>query len=60
MNQYNNTIEISFKDGHVAVWEASKGEWDDYSYNGAAFIVKKDGVWVGIYNMDVVHSIIVK
>ena len=26
----------------------------------AAFIVKKDGVWVGIYNMDVVHSIIVK
>ncbi len=59
MKQYN-TIEISLKGGHTAIWEASKGEWDDYSYNGSAFIVKKDGVWVGIYNMDVVHSIIVR
>lgn len=59
MKQYN-VIEIFLKGGHTAVWEANKGEWDDYSYNGSAFIVKKDGVWVGIYNMDCVHSIIVK
>lgn len=59
MKQYN-TIEISLKDGHAAVWEANKDEWDDYSYTGSAFIVKKNGAWVGIYNMDCVHSIIVK
>ena len=57
MKQYN-TIEISLKDGHTAVWEANKGEWDAYSYNGSAFIIKKDSVWVGIYDMDVVRSVI--
>lgn len=59
MKKYN-FIEISFKGGHTVYWEADKGEWDDYSYNGSAFIIKKDGVWVGIYNMDCVLSIIVK
>ncbi len=55
-----NTIEIAFKNGHSAVWEANKGEWDDYAYDGKVFIIKKDGSWVGIYNMDHVISVVVK
>ena len=55
-----NTIEITFKNGHSAAWEANKGEWDDYAYDGKVFIIKKDGSWVGIYNMDHVISVVVK
>lgn len=40
MKNYN-TIEVSFSNGHSAVWEADKDEWDDYSYDGTAFIIKK-------------------
>ena len=39
-------------------WEA--GQWGDYSYEGKVFVVKKDGEWVGIYNMDSVISVVVK
>lgn len=35
-------------------------EWDDYSYEGAVFVVKYNGSWVGIYNMDNVLSIIIE
>lgn len=59
MKKYN-TIEVTFKNGHSAVWEANKGEWDDYAYDGAAFIIKKDGMWVGIYNMSHIISVVVK
>lgn len=59
MNNYN-TIEITFKNGHSAVWEANKGEWDDYAYDGKVFIIKKGDSWVGIYNMDHVISVVVK
>ena len=59
MKNYN-TIKISFKDGHSAVWEADKGEWDDYNYDGKVFIVKNGGSWVGIYNMDSVLSVVVE
>lgn len=59
MKKYN-VIEITLKNGHTAVWEADKGEWDDYAYDGAAFIIKKDGAWIGIYNMDHVISVVVK
>ncbi len=54
------TIEVTFTNGHSAVWEADKGEWDDYAYDGSAFIIKKDGTWVGIYNMNHVISVVVK
>lgn len=55
-----NTIEVTLKGGHSAIWEADKGEWDDYSYDGMAFIIKKKGTWVGIYNMNHVISVVVK
>ncbi len=59
MKNYNR-IEVTFKNGHTAVWEADKGEWDDYAYDGKVLIIKEDGSWVGIYNMDSVISVVVK
>lgn len=59
MKNYN-TIKVTFKNGRSATWEAEKGEWDDYTYDGKVFIIKKDGAWVGIYNMDIVISVVVK
>ena len=59
MDHYN-TIEVTFKSGHSATWSAEQGEWDDYSYDGKAFIIKRNGAWVGIYNMDSVISVVVK
>lgn len=54
------TIEVTFSNGHSAIWEAEKGEWDDYSYDGKVFIIKNGGAWVGIYNMSHVISVVVK
>jgi len=55
-----NTIEIAFKSGHSATWEANKGEWDDYAYDGKVFIIKKNNSWVGLYNMDSIISVVVR
>lgn len=59
MKNYNDIV-ITFNNGHSATWEAAKGEWDDYAYDGKVFIIKKDGAWVGIYNMDHIISVVVK
>lgn len=59
MKNYN-IIEVSLSNGYAAVWEAGKGDWDDYDYNGKVLIIKKNGAWVGIYNMDYVISVVVK
>lgn len=59
MEKYK-TIEVSFKSGHTAVWDSDQGDWDDYAYDGKVFIVKKNGAWVGIYNMDCVLSVVIK
>lgn len=59
MKNYD-TIVVALNNGHSAIWEASKGEWDDYAYDGTAFIIKKDGVWVGIYKTSHVISVVVK
>ena len=56
----HNTIEVTLANRHTATWEADKGEWDDYSYDGKVFIIKKDGEWVGFYNMDHVICVVVK
>ena len=58
--KHYSTIEVTFKNGHSATWEAEKSEWDDYAYDGKVFIIKKDGAWVGIYNMDSVISVVAK
>lgn len=48
-------IEITFKSGETVTYKAH--EWDDYSYDGQAISVKKNGTWVGIYNFDSVFSV---
>ncbi len=53
-----NKIHIVLKNGMSVVWESA--EWDDYSYDGKCFIIKKGGEWIGIYNMDAVISVVVK
>lgn len=59
MDKYN-IIEVTLANRHTATWEADKGEWDDYSYDGKAFIIKKNGSWVGMYNMNHVICVVVK
>lgn len=60
MKKYN-IIEVAFKDGTSTLWNAENGDWDDYIFEGNAFIVKdKAGAWVGIYNFDCIHSVIIK
>jgi hypothetical protein len=51
-------LEIKFKSGETITY--SKGEWDDYSYDGKAVAVKKDGAWVGLYNFDNVFCVELK
>ena len=51
------TIKICYKDGNVE--EIPSRIWDDYEYMYGLFIVKRRGVWIGIYNMDVVACIVV-
>lgn len=53
-------IEVFLRDGETTIWEGDKGDWDDYAYMGDIFVIKKNGAWVGIYNMDCVRSIVVK
>lgn len=51
-------LEITFKSGETITY--SEGEWDDYSYDGKAVAVKKDGAWVGLYNFDNVFCVELK
>lgn len=53
-----STLEITFKSGDTISY--NKDEWDDYSYDGKSVCVKKDGAWVGIYNIDHVFSVELK
>lgn len=52
------SLEITFKSGETIVYK--EGEWDDYSYDRKAIIVKKKGAWVGIYNFDNVFCVELK
>lgn len=51
------TIKVYFKDGKVD--EIPSRIWDDYEYNDGMFVVKRRGVWIGIYNMDIVACVVV-
>lgn len=50
-------IRVYFKDGHVD--EIPTRIWDDYQYIDRLFVVKRRGVWIGIYNIDAVDCITV-
>ena len=51
-------IKIVMTNSEEVEW--TKDKWDDYLYDGKYFIIKKDGAWVGMYNLDYIISIIVK
>ena len=51
-------IKIIMTNGTEVKWVAE--QWDDYVYDGKFFIIKKNGDWIGFYNLDYVISIIVK
>lgn len=51
-------IKIVMSNSEEVKW--TKEEWDDYVYDGKYFIIKRNGQWVGMYNLDYVISIIVK
>lgn len=50
-------IEITMKNGNVATW--NKDEFTDYAYDEKMFIVVKDHIRVGFYNVDEIYSIVV-
>lgn len=54
----DKVIVIVFKNGQEVVWQ--QNEWDDYAYDGTAFIIKRGNDWVGIYNFDSIISVVVK
>lgn len=47
-------IKIVMTNGAIIKW--TKEQWDDYKYDGKFFIVKKNGSWIGFYNLDHVIS----
>lgn len=53
-----SNIEICFKSGEYVIWDGRDNfRWDDYSFDGNAFVVKYKGAWVGIYNFSVIAQI---
>lgn len=54
MDKYSK-ITITFKNGESVTF--NKNDWDDYSYDGKSVIVKNEGAWVGIYNLDIVAAV---
>lgn len=50
-------IKIYFKDGKVDI--IPKKLWDDYTYDGCLFVVKRCGAWVYTYNISDISCIIV-
>lgn len=49
------TLEFTFRNGNRV--EYKNGEWDDYSYDGKFFSVKKKGANVAMYNAGSVFSV---
>lgn len=53
-----NTIIITIRNGNKIIYE--KGQWDDYSYDGSFFSIKKKGINISMYNARYVFSIELK
>ena len=50
-------IKIYFRNGNVDV--IPKKLWDDYTFDGTLFVVKRCGAWVYVYNIGDISAIIV-
>lgn len=53
-----NKIEITFKSGMTMVYSEEK--WDDYSYDGKFFCIKKNQTCIAYYNCDDVFCVELK
>ena len=51
------TIKVCYKDSFVE--KIPQRLWDDYEYINNIFVVKRNGVWIGMYNMDTIACIVV-
>lgn len=49
-------IEITFKNGAIITYTGN--DWDDYSYDGKFFFIRREGVNIAMYNADEVLSVI--
>lgn len=53
-----NTITITFKNGNRISF--NEKQWDDYSYDGSFFAIKKNGANIAMYNAENVFSVELK
>lgn len=60
MTDNKNLIIVTYPDTSTVTLDANKGEWTDYTYDGAAFVVQAGKTLVGLYNFAHVRSIEVK
>ncbi len=54
----SEAIIITLTNNEQIIWRSD--EWDDYSYEDKVFVVIKNGVWKGIYNMNFVKHVRVR
>ncbi len=55
--KHKQKIRIYFKDGKSDI--IPQKFWDDYEYVDGMFVVKKNGAWIAVYNMDIAACIVV-
>lgn len=53
-----DTVTITMKDDNYAVW--GKDEWDDFFVKDNCVVITNKGVWVAMYNLDCVKSVVVE
>ena len=53
-----NTINIRMDNGDKIKW--IEGTWNDYMYDDKFFIIRKEGIRVGLYNLDFIVSIVIE
>ena len=51
-------LKIIMNNSQEVKWQ--KEEYDNYMYDGKFFIIIKNDVWIGFYNLNAVVSIVVK
>lgn len=55
--KHKQEIRIYFKDGKTDI--IPQKYWDDYEVNYNLFVVKKKGVWIAFYSLDMIACMVV-
>lgn len=50
-------IKIFFRDGKSDI--IPQKLWDDYEVNDGLFVIKKNGAWIGFYQIDEISCMVV-